>query len=445
MGLTAVVTAKSGGSDYPTLAFDGTNGHRIAFVGPNRFPDLAESGSPLLVGDEDEAAPYTYFQHWTPDGLIAGGNRSFKCIGKQNNCLFCELQWRSGRSNLVNVVAYEGYDMKKQTFEGKKVVAFQAPTKVIQDAVTHSSTMGVAFDSIDYFVNKEGTGKTGTKWIVTPIPNVIDQTFDPMELPEQNEGFADEEFPFLVDYFKFDQLQIENRAEQEEAYKKLVGDTTTETAAAPPPGQPLATAAAPVTAPAGGPVALPGKKKGGRPSNAAKAAAAAEGVPPPAPSVAPPPPPVAAAAPPPPPVPSGPSAQEVAAASAVIDGWNAGSSTNLAHLDHVLADANFPANFKEAATLLKAHHSKPAPPAMAPPPAAAPSTGGQNMEQLLASVKAGANNIPTLKNFKSAQAFISKISGGATKSWNSLGAEQLMQCLGLIQGGEAAVSAFISA
>jgi len=82
---------------------------------------------------------------------------------------------------------------------------------------------------------------------------------------------------------------------------------------------------------------------------------------------------------------------------------------------------------------------------MAPPPAAAPSTGGQNMEQLLASVKAGANNIPTLKNFKSAQAFISKISGGATKSWNSLGAEQLMQCLGLIQGGEAAVSAFISA
>jgi len=275
MGLTAVVTAKSGGSDYPTLAFDGTNGHRIAFVGPNRFPDLAESGSPLLVGDEDEAAPYTYFQHWTPDGLIAGGNRSFKCIGKQNNCLFCELQWRSGRSNLVNVVAYEGYDMKKQTFEGKKVVAFQAPTKVIQDAVTHSSTMGVAFDSIDYFVNKEGTGKTGTKWIVTPIPNVIDQTFDPMELPEQNEGFADEEFPFLVDYFKFDQLQIENRAEQEEAYKKLVGDTTTETAAAPPPGQPLATAAAPVTAPAGGPVALPGKKKGGRPSNAAKAAAAA--------------------------------------------------------------------------------------------------------------------------------------------------------------------------
>lgn len=331
------------------------NWSQVGQKGESNLPILKIGEKPVrlrfIAGHGKYAGPEERWQHWPPEGEK---NRTpIACIGTRGGCIFHQapIKWvkkaedggaRLAKSYAANVVVYE---MDKAKVVGRKVEVFIG-NQVYEIIAQQCAMVGCEPNDYDWIVGKSGSGQQ-TKYSATMVP--ADRTIEPNgidfdahdglnALEDQAPENADAQNPKLVDFDKFEGFKSRTPAEQATWYEGRGGnDETTDPAEAASADAPVTPPAAPVEATAKPKINLP------KPGEAKPAATVA----------APPPkPPAPVAAPPPPPVAKGPSQEEIASATTIIEGWNAGSSTNVEHLNHVIENDAFDATYKEAATLL---------------------------------------------------------------------------------------------
>jgi hypothetical protein len=270
-----------GSSSLPLLKVD--KPVRIRIIGGKSCPDIADSKK---FADGAQQA----WTHWAPDELAEslGGSRSTPCIDVKNGCIFHQepLKWRSGKSNWVNIVVYEGADGRKMSYDSRKILVFTGGVKIFQQIFEQSNGMDLDPDEVDWQISKSGKGRD-TVWVATMIQKLMDETISLNEFEEQPE-FADEEYPMLIDVFQFDAFAKDmTPATQREWYEKLVtpkegAETAPATASetsAEPPAAPAGAATKPVAAAPKIGIKTPGAKPGRPPKAKEEPAAEATATP----------------------------------------------------------------------------------------------------------------------------------------------------------------------
>lgn len=191
-------------------------GIRVRFIGPNLFPELANS--------KFKDGVFMRWVHWAPDELKDLVKGPVPCLGP-SKCLFHQdpLKWRSQCSNFVNAIIYDGVKAKERTFESRRIVMLDIRTKIGEQILASASDLGYEIDQVEWILTRSGKGMQDTSYIATIIERPLEEKIL-LKKFEAQEEFADQAFPQLIDPLQFYSNKPQTREQQEEWYERLQED-----------------------------------------------------------------------------------------------------------------------------------------------------------------------------------------------------------------------------
>lgn len=203
--------------ERPILAMEANMFYRIRLLGP--------ASCSQILGTKFANEIYSEWIHNLPDALKeATKTFTTNCIGVKNGCLFCDgvLGWDKPRNNtLFNVVVYEGVDARANTFTDRYVIGFNLKWSLWNSMKEQVKSIGYnEIDEVDWIVSKTGTKITDIKYHCTAVYQCLEADVDLNGFPVQD-GYADDDFPMLVDFNKFNPNKLLTPQHQEEWYNKL--------------------------------------------------------------------------------------------------------------------------------------------------------------------------------------------------------------------------------